>query len=84
MEEDWWADDAPEDSVPDAPKEVVISGPVESGNMLKGGVNQISEDGQKGVWGHADQLLDIVPYRADRHSCSAGRDNHICRYYDRV
>ena len=48
MEEDWWADDAPEDSVPDAPKEVVISGPVESGNMLKGGVNQISEDGQRG------------------------------------
>ena len=55
MEEDWWADDAPENSVPDAPKEVVISGPVESGNMLKGGVNQISEDGQKGVLGHADQ-----------------------------
>ena len=50
MEEDWWADDAPEDSVPDAPKEVVISGPVESGNMRKGGVNQISEDGQKGVF----------------------------------
>ncbi len=55
MEEDWWADGAPEDSASDAPKEVVISGPGESGNMLKGGVNQILEDGQNGVWGQADK-----------------------------
>ena len=55
MEEDWWADGDPQDSASDAPKEVVISGPGKSGNMLKGGVNQILEDSQNGIWGQADQ-----------------------------
>ena len=55
MEEDWWGGDAPHDSASDAPKEIVISGPGGSGNTLTGGVNQISEDGQNGVWGQVDQ-----------------------------
>ena len=55
MEEDWWGGDSPHDSASDAPKEIVISGPGGSGNTLTGGVNQISEDGQNGVWGQVDQ-----------------------------
>jgi len=55
MEEDWWGGDSPHDSASDAPKEIVISGPEGSGNTLTGGVNQISEDGQNGVWGQVDQ-----------------------------
>ena len=55
MEEDWWGGDSPHDSASDAPKEIVISGPGGSGNTLTGGVNQISEDDQNGVWGQVDQ-----------------------------
>ena len=55
MEEDWWGGDSPHDSASDAPKEIVISGPGGSGNTLTGGINQISEDGQNGVWGQVDQ-----------------------------
>ncbi len=55
MEEDWWGGDAPHDSASDAPKEIVISGPGGSGNTLTGGINQVSVDGQNGVWGQVDQ-----------------------------
>ncbi|MED5268158.1 MAG: hypothetical protein VYB00_04995, partial [Candidatus Thermoplasmatota archaeon] len=55
MEEDWWGGDAPHDSASDTPKEIVISGPGGSGNTLTGGINQVSVDGQNGVWGQVDQ-----------------------------
>ena len=55
MEEDWWGGDESQDPASNAPKEIVISGPGGSGNTLTGGINQISEDGQNGVWGEVDQ-----------------------------
>lgn len=55
MEEDWWGGDESRDPASNAPKEIVISGPGGSGNTLTGGINQISEDGQNGVWGEVDQ-----------------------------
>ena len=55
MEEDWWGGDESQDPASNAPKEIVISGPGGSGNTLTGGINQISEDGQNGVWGQVDQ-----------------------------
>ena len=55
MEEDWWGGDESQDPASSAPKEIVISGPGGSGNTLTGGVNQISEDGQNGVWGQVDE-----------------------------
>ena len=55
MEEDWWGGDESQDPASNAPKEIVISGPGGSGNTLIGGINQISEEGQNGVWGEVDQ-----------------------------
>ena len=55
MEEDWWGGDESQAPASNAPKEIVISGPGGSGNTLTGGINQISEDGQNGVWGEVDQ-----------------------------
>lgn len=55
MEKDWWGGDESQDPASNAPKEIVISGPGGSGNTLTGGINQISEDGQNGVWGEVDQ-----------------------------